>query len=351
MNQPHPDDLLIPFYAAGTLDERERARVERRLAESPEARELLELARAAAARGGGSGEGSLEEEPVHPLLLTLFAENAESLDDETRRHVEALLARSALSRDALERLRETLESRRQAETAPAVERPAAGRSPLMERVWNLLRSTVLHPIPALAYLLLAAALLPALLQRSGPPLSVPGEITVADAGTRRGEGEQEAPALELPGDAPLLLRLETGLLPADLEAPDTRWELSLEQGGRELWHLGVDPARIERHPGGAILPVVIDPSALRPGKEYELLLRIRRPGDLLDGQALFRRRLRRGTQKHPGREGAGRGQEGSVSDGPAARKAMIRRAMKNTEGISRMPVSSAMAHPAVVIGT
>ncbi len=285
MNQPHPADLLIPFYAAGTLGPEQAAEVERRLEHSPEARELFDLARAAVARGE-----DIEQQPVHPLLLTEYAEDPGALDPATRRHVETLLARSPLSRQALGCLEQTLAAERGDASEAAVSASAPTRWPA--RLWEILRGSVLHPLPALAYLLLACALLPIWRQRDAPPLALPEVIVVAGDQARRGAANASGPALVVEGKGQVWLELHTGLLAEDL-AGDGGWTLTLERDDEVISSLAIDRSRFELDPRGARMKVLLDLDALQPNRTYTLVLRVRRPGDLLDGHALFRQLLER----------------------------------------------------------
>ncbi|MDQ7088858.1 MAG: hypothetical protein Q9Q13_13830 [Acidobacteriota bacterium] len=251
------------------------------MAESAEARERLRLARAAVAWGG-----DMEHQPVHPLLLTRYAEEPDALEPATRRHIEALLADSPLAREALACLERTLEA--EGRTASSTGRLVRW----FEGLWATLRGSVLRPLPALAYLLLACALLPIWRRETPAPLTVPPVVVAAGSDVRRGAGGAPDGRLLLDGEGPVLIELHTGLLAEDL-AGATGWSLALEQDDTTLWSVEIDRARFEMSPGGAVLRVMIDLAALEPGKPYSAVLRVHRPGDLLDGHALFRQDLER----------------------------------------------------------
>ena len=286
---------LIPWYANGTLEEEERRLVEEHLGVCAACRALLDDARSFSS-GMRSAQASELREHIDARLLTDYVERPGSLEPETLRFVEARLEACETCREAHARLVEVAHALDAGRRAPLVE---VERRPLLERLWSFLASTVLRPAPALAYLLALALLVPVLwLARPGAPpegiAAMPTRIAVeGERATRAGApgGASTAP-LEIPASAStVLLELETELEPGDL-ARVPAFTVELRLGENLLWSAPASTENAFVRNARVVVPVVLQPGGLARGVDLTILLRASRPGDPLDGQALFRRKLR-----------------------------------------------------------
>ncbi len=275
---------LIPFYANGTLDETERSRVEAHLAGCESCRALL----AHALAFGETAPDALEEHVQSQLLLE-YLEARETLEPDAVRRIEGHLGSCEVCRDALAIVKEL----------PGERAEAPGRSPgVLAGLWERLAGTVLHPAPALAYLLLLLIAYPAyrFLAPGGPdaPASVLGVTATLRGETvfRADPGEPAPPAASLtrpPDGAPLLLELATDIDAGDLRDTDATFLVELTHGERTLIE---QPRRGADFDDGATLRVVIYPDRLEPDTDYTLSIRFHKPGDPLDGRVLFRHAFR-----------------------------------------------------------
>ncbi len=309
---------LLAWYAAGTLDDGDRALVENHVEQCPECHDALALAlqQAELAR-----DGNLDEhlEHLHPLLLVQFADDPAALDDDTRRYVQSRLDTCDACRGAYERLREVDEAiAREHVTGSASEsvtesvkdaaralrdHDAAAPGPL-RRFFDLLGATVLRPAPALAYLVMLAVLLPALwLSRDAAdrPVLMPAPVlsVIGDTAVRSdGSGGQVAPA-PLAVDAAqhlVQLWLVTGFDAAVLEHVES-FEVALARDGRVIWRSSRSKRELVAVGTDLVLPLVFDASQLAMGKTYELTITAVAPGSLLDGKAIWKRGIvRRGEE-------------------------------------------------------
>ena len=283
---------LIPWYVNGTLEEEKRKLVEEHLAECASCRARLDDARSFS-RGMRSAPASELREHVDARLLTDYVERRGTLEPDTVRWVETRLAACETCREAHARLVEVSHAL-EGGTARAVE-----RRPLIEGLWSFLAATVLRPAPALAYLLALALLVPViwLARPVTPPEGIaatPTRVAVeGDRATRAGApGGTSAAPLEISASAStVLLELETELEPGDLERIQSL-TIELRRGDVLLWSAPAPTADVLVRNGRVVVPVVLRPGGLARGDDHEILLRVSRPGDPLDGQALFRRKLR-----------------------------------------------------------
>ena len=294
MSEKHEIAQLIPWYANGSLEASERERVERHLAECDPCRDLLRQAKehlslAALDRPPESMEH------VQPRLLTQYVEDPESLELETVRWIEQKLETCDTCREAAAVLREVGEGL--AETGPVQESPG-----LLDRAWQALASTVLRPEPAIAYLaaLLVLAPLVWMWRASGDgaavdPFSTPSTIGVpGERATRDEPGALPPPPLEIavtPGHA-VLLELRTDLTSADLLDPGLAFDLELRRDGEVVWSEPREKDEFFIRNGRAVLTVLFDVGTADDSAVHEIVIRARKPGNPLDGQALFRRSLR-----------------------------------------------------------
>jgi hypothetical protein len=278
----------VAWYALGLLEGEEKAEVEQLLERSAEARALLSMAREQAELLPETDlESALND--VHPRLLVEYAEDPDSLDFETRRWVEQTLSSSATSREALAALREVRQS------LDAGDAPAPIADSIWRRAWSALSDSLLAPLPALAYLVVAGVLVgwvvthaPEGVERA--PLMVTQTRDVVGQSALRDDAAAPGLApLEL--RAPTLLRLRTGLRPGDLTGEGLSFDLELARGGTLLWSERRDIADFDVVDGSLAIQVLLDPATLEAGVAHELRLVARWPGNVLDGAALFRRSL------------------------------------------------------------
>jgi anti-sigma factor RsiW len=281
--EEHPVALLLPWYAAGTLEADERTLVERHLPSCPRCRDLLAEASSHAAHYAAAAR---DDAHVHPALLVRYAESPGDLDAETLSAIEARLARCETCREALALLEET-------DRAPARAAVEARRG-----VLDILSSTILRPAAAFAYLVALALLVPLLFDRSAVEaptsrsISVPRIVRVeADRALRDGGAAGDAVVLRIeapPAGAPVLLLLVTDLSPDDLRDPALSFDVEVARAG-EAAHVETRSGPDFGLEGGrAALPLLLQAV---PNEAYAIAIRARKPGDALDGSTLYRRRI------------------------------------------------------------
>ena len=277
----------IPWYAAGTLPDEQRAAVVSHLESCARCRALLAQAELQLT---ALDLGALLDGPVDASLLVQYAEEPDSLDPHTRLWIESKLDSEEISRDALARLREV----DAAVPANVVQiRPARPIG-----LWERLSSTVLRPAPAFVYLA-AAAVCGALLlnqQRDFSPQGSGGVLLVEPERTARGPNDPPSAApieieAGLSANAAVVLQLMTDLGQDDISANEARYRLSLRSKDTLLWSSERRGAEFLWSPPHAVLGVAIVPAELSRGVLYDLELSAMKPGDPLDGQVLFRRQL------------------------------------------------------------
>jgi hypothetical protein len=265
----------LAWYAAGNVALAERAEIETHLERCRDCRELLAQARLQAELADtGLDLETLLAEPVAPDLLIEYAEQPERLDPDVRREVESKLQRDPLSRSALEKLRKTDKQQRVVERAPNI-------APF----W-------LRPAAAAAYLAAAAVLAGALLLRTpdGAPIVLPGTLVVeSERIDRNTTGAPPEPAISVSG--PTWLELRTDLSQEDLADPDLTYRVSLERNGLAVWTESRGGADFRWQPPHAVLSLLVLTERLEREVEYQLVIRAIKPGDPLDRQALFVRRV------------------------------------------------------------
>lgn len=289
------DDIraLLPWYANGTLEPAERERVESHVDACADC--AAELADHRRQREAATTSPEPHTEHVSSRLLVQFVEARDTLDAESVAFVEATVARCGVCREALDRLEEVERSLaladRDAAAAP-VERDRGGL-----RAWfEAFVGTVLHPVPAVAYLLIAAVAVPLAWRASGVDVPTaspfPPVVELDGARASRSEGA-EANAFDV-GDAPVSLRLAVELAPGEIAAIGA-FEIALVRDGVDVTVERRAAADFESRDDGAVLWVALDPRSLDRGVAYVLEVRAVRPGDPIDGQALFRRSVLRGV--------------------------------------------------------
>jgi hypothetical protein len=265
----------LAWHAAGNSAPAERAEIEFHLERCRDCRDLLAQARLQAELADtGLDLETLLAEPVAPDLLIEYAEQPERLDPDVRREVESKLQRDLLSRSALEKLRKT-------------EKP----QPVVERAANV-APFWLRPAAAATYLAAAAVLAGALLLRTpdGAPIVLPGTLVVASERVDRNLTGAPSEAA-IPVSGPTWLELRTDLSQEDLADPDLTYRVSLERNGLAQWTETRRGADFRFQPPHAVLSLLVLTERLEREVEYQLVIRAIKPGDPLDRQALFVRRV------------------------------------------------------------
>lgn len=281
----------LPWYAASTLDDAERRRVEDHLASCAACREHLTQIRRFAELGARTSVDSALEH-VAPGLLVDYAENRDGLEAETVLWIEGRLATCADCREAFSNL----------QAVGAALAPIADAEPRRSVLWDWLAATLLRPAPALAYLLIAAVGLPLLwfMRAPGDPFAA---VQVVALSGERAQRDQPAGPGDPPGTTPitirlvdagrpLLVELVTDLVADDLRAGALGFVVELTTNGRPVKSERRDAAAFVLRDGRAVLPLMLDPRLLRLGQDYRVAIRVDKPGDPLDNQALFVRHLR-----------------------------------------------------------
>jgi hypothetical protein len=314
------DDIapLIPWYATGTLDPKDSARVESHIAGCDACRDLLVTARGFRRLGPQVGREALFDH-IQSQRLVEFAEDPSALEPDARRFIRLHVRECPPCAEALEILEDM--ARAPAGDDSGSREPAEAR--LLARVrqawselWQRLGRTWLHPVPALVYLAaLIVLLVLAPFRQSG---TVPDARVPVPPGEPTGRGLEEVPAprppvsvtppaIELPeevvfrnGGAPprpitvsppaeakdLVLDLVTSIESADLRDPASEFRLTLLQGDRvisESTRRGADFDLRGR------LRLLIDPSALAAGVPCLARITLSKTGSQAEGEEVYRR--------------------------------------------------------------
>lgn len=312
---------LVPWHVNGTLAADERAAVAEHVAGCADCRALTAPATAFRARAKHVPPASLLDH-VQAQLLVEFVETPDVLDDEPRAWVAAHLAVCDVCRGAAVILREmsALPAAVLAEGATADSvRDNGPRSPFA-RLWDRLSMSVLRPLPALAYLVVALLALPGLRRtfapaapHQAPPVEVPSGAGAGPAGgaghvapappvvlpppqrvgagleMRGGETATPGPALVrvTPG-RPLFLEIDPDLDRDDWQEPDAAFTLELRIDGAPILTFPCGADDFDPH---GRLRVVVPADLVRPGAAGTIVLRQRRPGQARDGEVLFEHAL------------------------------------------------------------
>ena len=299
---------LIPWYAAGTLGEDERDKVEVHLETCAGCRDRLDHARGLAQVATGPlGADDLLDHPPASLLAD-YAERPAELDPESAAWVRSHVASCAPCEEVLPIVRQLAAT---AEASPAHEAsPAAATAALggpIRRLWRSLGATVLRPAAALAYLLLLLLSYPvyrqALAPDHGPGPADPGPAVevlspairvFGELSFRAGPGEEsEEPPLVLPiraePSSPLHLELHTELDPGLLERPGISLSLEILEGDEALWSQSIETTVLD--PAG-IMTVLLPTEPLDPSTVYRMVLRVDAPTEPTHDQVVFRRAFR-----------------------------------------------------------
>ena len=277
MDCPDPIATLLAFHANGTLSEEDGNRVEAHLAGCIECRALLGLARLARA---GMSTGFDPARHVQAQLLAEFVETPEALGEETRAWVASHLQGCDVCASVVPVLR----------GLPAVARGETrdvGRSSVAAppaRLWELLKATVLRPVPAMAYLAIAAIGVVWILRGGGtgpvepdPAALLPAPIPVhGEIAMRGGETASSPLRIVAPPGAQVRLALRTDLDPEETSPSAPRLRLVLRRGGDVLWSATVDPGAI---PADGVLEMTLQPARLPWEVPLELALERDASGD------------------------------------------------------------------------
>ncbi len=163
-------------------------------------------------------------------------------------------------------------------------------------MWGFLAGTVLHPMAAAVYLVALLLTYPAYRLMApaprtlGPPsaASVPPAIQLFGEISYRGATGDVGPAppveIPAPSRGVVLLAVHSDLDAEDLSGSGARFRAVLLDGDTVVW--SVQRSVSDLSPGG-VLPILLDPERMSPGKTYVLELR-GAPG----GEVLFRRSFR-----------------------------------------------------------
>lgn len=312
---------LLPWYATGTLDASESAQVESHISGCDACRDLLAVAREFRRLALRVPFETLFEH-VQSQRLVEFAEDPAALEPDARRFINSHIQTCPVCAEALGILEELGRAPAPAGSGvvgtAAAHRPPGRRWPAWISAWRRLGRTVLHPAPALAYLValvIALAILPLRppapggsdqlpadfpgarpLEAGHPPVPpavpsvivMPPAVELAGEVVFRGGGAPPAPAV-IPvraGAEGVALALITDLDREDLEDPEAAFRLEMVQGDRlafEARRRGADFDRRGR------LVLLLDPATVSAGVPCLVRIRFSRPGDRRDGEEIYRR--------------------------------------------------------------
>ena len=270
MDCPDPIASQIAFYANGTLSEEERRKVEVHVAGCSECRAALGLAQLAReAMGSGFDPGS----HVQAQLLAEYVDGSPALGEETRAWITAHLEGCDVCASVVPVLRSIPGGAHDEAVVAKASNAAAAASSL----WELLKGTVLHPVPALAYLMLVAFGLvwvartggPATIERGPaallpPPVAVHGEIGMRGAPAASPPQRLEA----VRGDS-LRLALHTDLDPEETSPGALPLRLVLRRGSDVLWSALVEPESI---PADGVLEMTLEAARVPRNVPLEVVL-------------------------------------------------------------------------------
>jgi len=309
---------LLPWHANGTLGADERAAVVEHLAGCADCRALSAPATAFRALAERVPRGRLLDH-VQAQLLVEFVEAPETLGDEPRAWVAGHLAACDICGEAAEILRDmgalpaaVLEGASPGRAAAAESVRDGGPRSALARLWDRLSISVLRPLPALVYLVVALLALPGLRRTFAPepPPQTPPVETPSDPGPAatappvvlsppqriraaiemRGGG-QAAPGPALirvaPG-RPLLLEIDPDLDREDRIGSDAGFAIELHVDDASSLTL---PCRTDDLDAHGRLRIVVPAGLVQPGATGTIVLRLRRPGQARDGEVLFERAL------------------------------------------------------------
>ena len=289
MRAEDPIAPMIPWYANGTLSAEERPRLEQHLTSCADCRGLLEQALELKDLLGSVVPERMEDH-LQAQLLAEIAADPEGLGQEGAEWARSHLAGCAACADAVEVCRESLTP---LVPAAALEEAPRSAASFLARLWGYLGGTWLRPLPALAYLLVAAVLAVPAVRRAGEavlaPAVLPRTVAVSGEPTFRA-GAEPMPAIEIPaGGVAVLLELRTAIDPEDLRDPAALFRIEIRRGEEAIWS--------EERSGGTFgadgtIPLLLDPGALPGAASYRVVIVYQKMGDPMDGRTVFQRTFR-----------------------------------------------------------
>ena len=293
----------LPEKRHGRLDPEMRRRLDGHLERCAECRELERLS----AELGDGLESDVAEWLDHPQaqLLAAWASDPDGVPRKTGEWI----AGHVFSCDACG---ETVRVLRQLQLDPEVRfldrdadlaeaaSPAGGgereRVPSpVRRIWDGLASTVLRPVPALAYLVLLAVVWIAPWRSEPPPgpgagpAVLPPAWRIAPIDTfRSGDaaGEPRIPEIEALPSAPIHLQLLTDLDAFDLERPGVVMSAEIRRDGEVVWSAEVPPGLVSAY---GQIDLLVPASGLDRDVPLEIRVMSSRDGET---DEVFRARVR-----------------------------------------------------------
>ncbi len=309
MSDTDPIAVLIPWYAAGTLDAAEREKVESHLAGCSSCHALLARARSFRRQAPAMTEEGLFDH-VEGHLLVQFAEQPDRLEADTRRFISTHLSGCEVCAGALEILQDLSHAPVAAGAgvgaSPGPRGPWAALTEAAVAIWHSLSRTVLRPVPALIYLgALGLALLVVPLRQPGSdpdggagggpaPVAItalPPVVRLPEEIIMRGDEDPPEPQhISLPaGAGRVVLELITSIDLDDLADPDAAFAVEIVLGDRVLHRMlrrGGDFDRRGR------LQLLLDPRAFEIGELHAIRLLFQKPDDRRDGELVYRKSFR-----------------------------------------------------------
>jgi len=278
---------LIADYALGRLDDADRDEVGGHIARCEDCRELLEQARELREVLGSTDAGRLLAH-VQSRHLTRYALDPASMDGKLTawiaRHVEGCAA----CREAVDLVREpepAVAPERRLGAAPAVTPDRGG-------LWRWLERTILHPAPALAYLVLLAGVGVVWVAGRAPTgieVLAPA-VPIYPVEQFRSEGGVEPRPIEITLDATqdLHLQVHTDIEDA-LREPNVAFRLEIRSDDDTLVSRELVPSDLSEF---GVLGLRVPAKRLESGRTYRITLRLDDPDSPRDGDLLFDRSFR-----------------------------------------------------------
>ena len=284
---------MIGDYAMDRLGDDEKGEIEGHLGSCASCRALLEQARALKEVLPGAGSEVLLAH-VQAEHLTRYARDPRALEPRLTSWIEEHLQSCAPCREAFEIVRD-LESIEKPGAEPA--RTAA--RPERVTLWDRLARTVLHPVPAMAYLALLVAVVGVWIggrDTSTPtphtPLELlPPGVSLYPEERFRSEGSQEAEPVEIAIEAgrDLHLRVHTEIDDRILADEAAAFHLEITGDGQSVATRHLDRAELSDL---GILDLKLSGEALRAGESYRLEVRLDHPASSRHDEVLFERTFR-----------------------------------------------------------
>jgi hypothetical protein len=281
----------IGDYAMDRLGDDERREIDAHLDSCESCRALAEQARELRAILPTAGDEILLGH-IQAGHLTRYAARPEDLDPRLASWIEDHLRSCDACRDAVEVLRET----GPVERGPDL--PTPSRSREGASLWSRLTRTVLHPAPALAYLVLLVAVIGLWVGGRGPTTPSASDIELLTPGFSlypeeryRSEGGHEAEPveIELGAGGDVVLRVHTEIDDRILDDETAAFRLEISGDGET-----VTSRRFERSGLSdlGVLSLRLRAGVLRPGPVYRIEVRLDQPGSPRHDEVLFERTFR-----------------------------------------------------------